>query len=120
MEVAVSVLAALVTLASGTEWMVTDEDLLPKHNRCQPITVSLCQNLPYNTTILPNLLGHHTQHEAGLVVHQFVPLVKVIEYSSDYSSNCIIKVANISFSDIPLLRSQSSGVHECCHVLDVT
>lgn len=44
---------------------------------CQPIQVSLCKDLAYNMTILPNLLGHNTQEEAGMELHQFFPLVKV-------------------------------------------
>ncbi|TWW79741.1 Frizzled-1 [Takifugu flavidus] len=44
---------------------------------CQPITLSLCNDLPYTETILPNILGHRTQEEAGLQMHQFVPLIKV-------------------------------------------
>ncbi|XP_063064735.1 frizzled-1-like [Engraulis encrasicolus] len=44
---------------------------------CEAITVPLCNNLPYNQTVMPNILGHRTQEEAGLEVHQFYPLVKV-------------------------------------------
>lgn len=44
---------------------------------CQPITVPLCKDLSYSETILPNILGHKTQEEAGLEVHQFFPLIKV-------------------------------------------
>lgn len=44
---------------------------------CQPITLSLCNNLPYTETIVPNMLGHKTQEEAGLEMHQFFPLIKV-------------------------------------------
>ncbi|GAA6217176.1 uncharacterized protein LOC109641343 [Lates japonicus] len=44
---------------------------------CQPITVPLCSSLLYTDTVLPNLLGHRTQEEAGLEIHQFAPLVKV-------------------------------------------
>ncbi|XP_035529010.1 uncharacterized protein LOC118336459 [Morone saxatilis] len=44
---------------------------------CQTITVPLCNGLPYTETILPNILGHRTQEEAGTEVHQFSPLVKV-------------------------------------------
>ncbi|CAL4186659.1 unnamed protein product, partial [Meganyctiphanes norvegica] len=43
---------------------------------CEPIHISLCQDLPYNATSMPNLLGHSSQEEAGLEVHQFFPLVK--------------------------------------------
>nr|XP_057909021.1 atrial natriuretic peptide-converting enzyme-like isoform X2 [Doryrhamphus excisus] len=44
---------------------------------CQSITVPLCKDLPYTQTIMPNSLGHRSQEDAGLEVHQFFPLVKV-------------------------------------------
>ncbi|XP_019961338.1 uncharacterized protein [Paralichthys olivaceus] len=44
---------------------------------CQMINVPLCKDLPYTETALPNVLGHKTQEEAGLELHQFYPLVKV-------------------------------------------
>lgn len=37
----------------------------------------LCQNIQYNKTIFPNLLGHSRQEEAALEVHQFIPLIKI-------------------------------------------
>lgn len=50
---------------------------VPAHNKCEPITISICKNIPYNTTIMPNLFGHTRQEEAGFEVFQFAPLVKV-------------------------------------------
>uniref|UniRef100_A0A6I8NGW6 Frizzled-1 n=1 Tax=Ornithorhynchus anatinus TaxID=9258 RepID=A0A6I8NGW6_ORNAN len=50
---------------------------VPEHGYCQPISIPLCADLAYNQTILPNLLGHTSQEDAGLEVHQFYPLVKV-------------------------------------------
>lgn len=47
------------------------------HGRCEPITIPLCQDVPYNMTIMPNLMNHQKQEDAGLEVHQFYPLVKV-------------------------------------------
>ncbi|AWP15819.1 frizzled -like 1 [Scophthalmus maximus] len=44
---------------------------------CQTINIPLCSGLLYTETVLPNLLGHRTQEEAGQEVHQFYPLVKV-------------------------------------------
>ena len=44
---------------------------------CLPITIPLCSDLPYNLTVMPNILGHQHQDDAGLEVHQFFPLVKV-------------------------------------------
>jgi len=49
----------------------------PHHGRCEPITIPLCKDIQYNETIMPNLLGHQNQEDAGLEVHQFYPLVKV-------------------------------------------
>ena len=50
---------------------------LPSHGKCEPITISICKNIPYNMTIMPNLFGHTRQEEAGYEVFQFAPLVKV-------------------------------------------
>ena len=47
------------------------------HGKCEPITIPLCANIEYNMTIVPNLLGHTKQEQAGMEVHQFFPLVKV-------------------------------------------
>ena len=47
------------------------------HGRCEPITIPLCKGIPYNKTIFPNLMGNHNQEDAGLIVHQYYPLVKV-------------------------------------------
>ncbi|XP_030013329.1 uncharacterized protein LOC115435202 isoform X2 [Sphaeramia orbicularis] len=44
---------------------------------CQTITIPLCTGLSYTETVLPNILGHRTQENAGLEVGQFYPLVKV-------------------------------------------
>jgi len=49
----------------------------PHHGRCEPITIPLCKDIQYNETIMPNLLNHQKQEDAGLEVHQFYPLVKV-------------------------------------------
>ncbi|KTG35309.1 hypothetical protein cypCar_00034232 [Cyprinus carpio] len=50
---------------------------VPEHGFCQPITIPLCTDIAYNQTIMPNLVGHYNQEDAGLEVHQFYPLVKV-------------------------------------------
>ncbi|KAM5271917.1 atrial natriuretic peptide-converting enzyme isoform 2-T2 [Ctenodactylus gundi] len=35
-------------------------------SQCEPITLELCMNLPYNHTSYPNYLGHRTQKEASI------------------------------------------------------
>jgi len=65
------------------------------HGRCEPITIPLCKDIQYNETIMPNLLNHQKQEDAGLEVHQFYPLVKVpinecpafCKFSADLSLN---------------------------------
>lgn len=47
------------------------------HNKCEPITIPLCQDIVYNKTIFPNLMGNTKQDEAALEVHQFIPLIKI-------------------------------------------
>ena len=37
----------------------------------------MCADIQYNMTSFPNLLGHTSQEDAALEVHQFFPLVKV-------------------------------------------
>uniref|UniRef100_A0A8C5DIW3 Frizzled-7-like n=1 Tax=Gouania willdenowi TaxID=441366 RepID=A0A8C5DIW3_GOUWI len=53
------------------------KDRVTDHGRCQPISIPLCLDVAYNMTMLPTLLGHSSQEEAGLEVQQFFPLVKV-------------------------------------------
>lgn len=38
------------------------------HNRCERITVPLCQNLGYNLTTLPNFMDHKDQAQAERAV----------------------------------------------------
>jgi hypothetical protein len=52
---------------------------LNQNNKCELITIPLCQNIQYNRTIFPNLLGHSRQDEAALEVHQFIP-VNIIKF----------------------------------------
>ena len=39
---------------------------------CEPIGLRMCQELPYNTTFMPNLLNHYDQQTAALAME--VPL----------------------------------------------
>lgn len=63
--------------SSGMTSHIKDQDSLPHHNRCERITIPFCLDIQYNETIMPNLLNHQRQEDAGLEVHQFFPLVKV-------------------------------------------
>uniref|UniRef100_A0A8C9YBI8 Frizzled class receptor 2 n=1 Tax=Sander lucioperca TaxID=283035 RepID=A0A8C9YBI8_SANLU len=67
-----SSLVVVVVVYQGDNGIV-----VPEHGFCQPISIPLCTDIAYNQTIMPNLVGHYNQEDAGLEVHQFYPLVKV-------------------------------------------
>ncbi|CAD6190876.1 unnamed protein product [Caenorhabditis auriculariae] len=50
---------------------------LSQNRKCEPITIPMCKNLEYNSTVFPNLLGHQTQSDAFPAITQFNPLIKV-------------------------------------------
>ncbi|CAL1530374.1 unnamed protein product [Lymnaea stagnalis] len=54
-----------------------ESEYTAQHGKCEKITIPLCKDIQYNETIMPNLLNHMKQDDAGLEVHQFFPLVKV-------------------------------------------
>ena len=47
------------------------------NQKCQPIKIQMCKGLPYNTTIIPNLMGHQDQTEAMAEIHPYSPLTKI-------------------------------------------
>ncbi|KAE8283409.1 Frizzled-2 [Larimichthys crocea] len=69
--------AALLPLLISAQYQGDNGIVVPEHGFCQPISIPLCTDIAYNQTIMPNLVGHYNQEDAGLEVHQFYPLVKV-------------------------------------------
>uniref|UniRef100_A0A8C5GC80 Frizzled-3 n=1 Tax=Gouania willdenowi TaxID=441366 RepID=A0A8C5GC80_GOUWI len=53
---------------------------IESHNEfsCEPIRLRMCQDLPYNTTFMPNLLNHYDQQTAALAMEPFHPLVNLV------------------------------------------
>jgi len=68
----------LAYAARGGVYSSSDHNRMYSHDHCEPITIPLCKDIQYNMTIMPNLLNHQKQDDAGLEVHQFYPLVKVM------------------------------------------
>lgn len=66
----------LLTMPRGGGALHAKDPLAP-HGKCETITIPLCKDMPYNETIMPNLLNHQKQEDAGPEVHQFSPLVKL-------------------------------------------
>ena len=48
-----------------------------KQKKCEKITIPLCKDVGYSLTYMPNRFGHKTQFDAGLIIHQFSPLVLI-------------------------------------------
>ncbi|XP_028252998.1 frizzled-3a isoform X2 [Parambassis ranga] len=68
---AVSMLTACVAIpmdaAAGSHSLFT----------CEPITLRMCQGLPYNSTFMPNVLNHYDQQTAALAMEPFHPMVNL-------------------------------------------
>lgn len=89
------------------------------HGKCEQITIPLCTNIEYNETIMPNLLGHAKQEEAGMEVHQFFPLVKVkcSEHLQFFLCSVYAPVCTILDEAIPPCRSLCLAAKEGCEEL---
>lgn len=48
-----------------------------KYEKCERITIPMCLDMKYNMTLMPNLVGHHTQKDAAIQVQEFIPLVQI-------------------------------------------
>ncbi|KAM4827661.1 frizzled-10 [Thomomys bottae] len=48
----------------------------PGDGRCQPVEIPMCKDIGYNSTRMPNLMGHENQREAAIQLHEFAPLVE--------------------------------------------
>ncbi|XP_014485798.1 PREDICTED: frizzled-7 [Dinoponera quadriceps] len=113
-----SVLAVTATLHS-TAMDGGGGDPLAHHGRCEPITINLCMNIPYNETIMPNLMNHQKQEDAGAEVHQYAPLVKM-KCSPDlrfFLCTVYAPVCTIIEKAIPPCRSLCESARSGCEGL---
>ncbi|XP_056617702.1 frizzled-1 [Triplophysa dalaica] len=115
--------AALLLLALGilgASGQYGDRGMsVPEHGFCQPITIPLCTDIAYNETIMPNLLGHTNQEDAGLEVHQFYPLVKV-QCSPDlkfFLCSMYAPVCTVMEQALPPCRSLCERARQGCEAL---
>lgn len=78
-NVALGLVALAATLLAPSFGLaVSSPATVPPRGRCEALTIPLCRdNGLYNETVMPNLLNHRNQDDAGLEAHQFFPLVKV-------------------------------------------
>nr|XP_057938209.1 frizzled-1-like [Doryrhamphus excisus] len=69
-----SALVGIMWLLCGIFSPATNSESV-RHEVCQPVSIPLCADVPYNQTIMPNLLGHTTQEDAEREMRQFEPLM---------------------------------------------
>lgn len=96
-----------------------EDDHIPHHDKCQQITVPFCMDIQYNTTIMPNLLNHQKQDDAGLEVHQYFPLIKV-KCSPDlqfFLCSVYVPVCTILDRPLPPCRSLCLSAKSGCESL---
>ncbi|XP_029444698.1 frizzled-1 [Rhinatrema bivittatum] len=92
---------------------------IPDHGYCQAISIPLCTDIAYNQTIMPNLLGHTNQEDAGLEVHQFYPLVKV-QCSAElkfFLCSMYAPVCTVLEQALPPCRSLCERARQGCEAL---
>ncbi|MFT7816336.1 frizzled-1-like [Arapaima gigas] len=114
----------LLSLATAVLWAVSAQHAdrgvsVPEHGFCQPISIPLCTDIAYNETIMPNLLGHTNQEDAGLEVHQFYPLVKV-QCSADlkfFLCSMYAPVCTVLEQALPPCRSLCERARQGCEAL---
>ena len=89
------------------------------HGKCEPISIPLCANIEYNETIMPNLLGHSKQEQAGMEVHQFFPLVKVqcSDHLQIFLCAVYAPVCTILEDPLPPCRSLCLAAQDGCEEL---
>ncbi|XP_041672928.1 frizzled-2 [Cheilinus undulatus] len=109
----------LLPLLISTQYQGDNGIVIPEHGFCQPITIPLCTDIAYNQTIMPNLVGHYNQEDAGLEVHQFYPLVKV-QCSPElkfFLCSMYAPVCTVLEKAIPPCRSTCERAKQGCEAL---
>ncbi|XP_008298554.1 atrial natriuretic peptide-converting enzyme [Stegastes partitus] len=85
----------------------------PDTARCEPISLELCMNLPYNLTSFPNFLGHQSQRESSVSWESslFPALVQTgcYQYLMFYACTLLVpKCDPLSLQRVPPCRSKPS------------
>ncbi|XP_028254775.1 atrial natriuretic peptide-converting enzyme isoform X2 [Parambassis ranga] len=87
--------------------------------RCEPISLELCMNLPYNLTSYPNYLGHQSQRESSVSWESslFPALVQTgcYQYLMFYACTLLVpKCDPVSLQRVPPCRSLCRNAKEKC------
>ncbi len=69
----VHVIFALMAASTATR----SSHYLESNDRCEPIRIQMCKDLPYNRTIFPNLMRNNNQEDAEVRLHTYLPFLKI-------------------------------------------
>ncbi|KAF7643391.1 hypothetical protein LDENG_00240130, partial [Lucifuga dentata] len=88
-------------------------------SRCEPISLELCMNLPYNLTSFPNFLGHHSQRESSVSWESslFPALVQTgcYQFLMFYACTLLVpKCDPVTLQRVPPCRSLCRHAKEKC------
>lgn len=75
MDTLLWVLTLILPLITGQR--LEDYSGLSAQGRCEPITMSICRDMGYNMTSMPNMIGDKHQGEAETRIQQFQALIQV-------------------------------------------
>ena len=64
----------------------------PGHGKCEPITIPLCKDIAYNETIMPNLLNHQKQDDAGMKISDSFDFICIFRTCLSLYLLCILHV----------------------------
>lgn len=94
-------------------WLSLLSDSASLLARCEPISLELCMNLPYNLTTYPNYLGHLSQRESSVSWESslFPALVQTgcYQYLMFYACTLLVpKCDPVTMQRVPPCRSAAS------------
>ncbi|KAJ2945411.1 hypothetical protein O0L34_g217 [Tuta absoluta] len=90
-------------------WLVAADQEEIEGGKCERIRLPLCQDLGYNWTAMPNLMGHRDQKEAEEAMSSFASIL---------SSDCSVHARFLLCSAFaPLCSEQVSGSVSACRAL---
>ncbi|XP_070590997.1 frizzled-3 isoform X3 [Erythrolamprus reginae] len=89
---------------------------------CEPIILRMCQDLPYNTTFMPNLLNHYDQQTAALAMEPFHPMVN-LDCSRDFRPFLCALYAPVCMEygrvTLPCRRICQRAYNECSKLMEM-
>ncbi|KAL3204391.1 hypothetical protein MRX96_011410 [Rhipicephalus microplus] len=69
-----------------------------RRSKCERITIPMCQDMPYNLTRMPNLMGHTDQSQAAIQSKVDTPIPSCQSICEEVKSKCLPLLAQFNFN----------------------